>query len=433
MIPPVSESETYVQKDGTLTYPGIILLQDLWADLIQAQADITTLGGGAVPDGDKGDVVVSGGGTVWTVEPSVTAGLLPLTGGTMTGPIVADISVAAGAGIVMPPGADPTAAVNGSVWMLLGSMRARINGANYSVAMLNGASTFTGKKTFTPATAGSAFLNIAPGVAPSAPVDGDIWETTAGIFAQINGATVQIGGITSAFVGARVFRSTDQSIPTGGAWTSLSYDQAPLQSGGTFWTSGATTTVPETGVYQVFAEATFDGAGLLATITANMQIIVNGVTVVGEDETLVAIGAKASLWVMAQRQFTAGDTFLVQVKHSNATALPVLSQGNHSPDIIFAKQGGPQGAPGPAATSGITTITVPNNRMEWEETVTASGVTGASRIFLSLAPTTDFDENSAEMLSVDAMSATPGTGQITISMAFAEPTAGPIKMNWMAA
>lgn len=36
---------------------------------------------------------------------------------------------------------------------------------------------------------GSAGLNLPHGAAPSAPVDGDIWTTTAGVFARVNGVT----------------------------------------------------------------------------------------------------------------------------------------------------------------------------------------------------------------------------------------------------
>lgn len=156
---------------------------------------------------------------------------------------------------------------------------------------------------------------------------------------------------------ARIYRSTNQSIPTGTGWTSLVWDTAAYQANGTFWTSGATTTVPETGYYQIFVEATFDGAGLLGAATTNMQLLVNGSVVAGDDEKQVIVNGKASLIVIAQRLFTAGDTFLVQVKHSDSGSLNVLSQGSpaHSPDIIFAKQNGAKGDAGAPGSGGSTT------------------------------------------------------------------------------
>lgn len=46
-------------------------------------------------------------------------------------------------------------------------------------------------KVVTPAsTTASASLNIAHGVAPTTPVNGDVWTTTSGMFARINGATI---------------------------------------------------------------------------------------------------------------------------------------------------------------------------------------------------------------------------------------------------
>lgn len=68
-----------------------------------------------------------------------------------------------------------------------------------------------------------------------------------------------------------------------------------------------------------------------------MQVLVNGSLVIGDDEKMVAASSTAPMWTMAQRLFAAGDTIKVQVKHSNATALNILTQGDHSPDIILAK------------------------------------------------------------------------------------------------
>lgn len=154
------------------------------------------------------------------------------------------------------------------------------------------------------------------------------------------------GGGVVAPVTARIRRSTNQSIPTGAGWTDLAWDAAAYQANGTFWTSGATLTIPETAYYQVFVEATFDGAALIAPATAMMQCIVNGATVIGDDEKQILVGGKAAMWVMAQRNFSAGDTLKVQVKHSDSGSVPVVSQGDHSPDIIVTKLTGAKGDAG---------------------------------------------------------------------------------------
>jgi Protein of unknown function (DUF2793) len=66
------------------------------------------------------------------------------------------------------------------------------------LALLSGAQTFTGVKTFSApvtlaaATAGGASLNVPHGVAPATPVNGDLWTTTGGVFARVNGATVDL-------------------------------------------------------------------------------------------------------------------------------------------------------------------------------------------------------------------------------------------------
>lgn len=82
---------------------------------------------------------------------------------------------------------------------------------------------------------------------------------------------------------------------------------------------------------------------------------------------------------------------------------------------------------------GVATVTVPNNSREWRQTVTATGVVPSNVVILSVAPHLDADENDAELLDVMAASALAGTDQITVVLSFDTPTAGPIKLNWMAA
>jgi hypothetical protein len=239
----------------------------------------------------------------------------------------------------------------------------------------------TGTGTITVGAASIGFRTPAAAAVPDGTLveyaieDGADWETGTGIYSSgaatltrvlsqsSTGSLLVLGGTakcfftpiasrynalaTSAPVVTRVRRATNQSIANGASYVDLVWDTASYEVGGDFWASGANVTVPETGYYQIFVEATFDGAGLIGTITANLQIILNGATVVGEDEKQVFVNNPASLYCMAQRQFTAGDVIKAQVKHSNATAVAVLAQGDHSPDIILCKVGGAKGDASP--------------------------------------------------------------------------------------
>jgi hypothetical protein len=51
-----------------------------------------------------------------------------------------------------------------------------------------------GKCTFAAATTSAASLNLPHGTAPTVPVNGDVWTTTAGVYAHINGTTLGIIG-----------------------------------------------------------------------------------------------------------------------------------------------------------------------------------------------------------------------------------------------
>lgn len=59
-----------------------------------------------------------------------------------------------------------------------------------SVATFGGTATFAGLVTTVASATGGAGVRVPHGAAPSAPVDGDMWTTTAGLFVRINGVTV---------------------------------------------------------------------------------------------------------------------------------------------------------------------------------------------------------------------------------------------------
>jgi hypothetical protein len=137
-------------------------------------------------------------------------------------------------------------------------------------------------------------------------------------------------------VGTRIRRNVNQSIAVSASFVDLVLDTSAYQSGGTFWTIGASVSFPIAGLYQVFVEATYEAAGL-GGITGNLQVLHNGATVIGDDEKSCNTGQTTALNVMAQRFFAAGDTVKAQVKHSSTSPLNILAQGDHSPDIILAR------------------------------------------------------------------------------------------------
>lgn len=96
-----------------------------------------------------------------------------------------------------------------------------------------------------------------------------------------------------------------------------------------------------------------------------------------------------------------------------------------------AQWNGSSWVPANQAASGQVTVTVPNNAMEWEEAVAAS-VNPGQRITVSLAGVNDDEENDPELLDVASVAALAGSGALTVTIAFATPAAGPVKLNWIA-
>lgn len=79
---------------------------------------------------------------------------------------------------------------------------------NASLLLTGG--TLTGKLTTAASTAGGAGLNIPHGTAPTAPVNGDLWTTTAGMFVRISGTTRQ----AATFDGTETLTNKTLTAPT---------------------------------------------------------------------------------------------------------------------------------------------------------------------------------------------------------------------------
>jgi hypothetical protein len=82
-----------------------------------------------------------------------------------------------------------------STWMTFSRSGAAAAAATFAV------------KVYAPAPATLAGFNMAPGSAPATPEDGDMWPTSANLFARINGATKTLGNLEDAqtFSGIKTF------------------------------------------------------------------------------------------------------------------------------------------------------------------------------------------------------------------------------------
>jgi hypothetical protein len=123
----------------------------------------------------------------------IDAGVLVLNGNNTMTSVIKGAASAAGAGgyatIRVPHGAAPTTNLtNGDFWTTTAGQFNRINGATKTVSYLEG-STFTGAVVTAASASGGAGFNLPHGAAPSAPNNGDVWTTTGGLYARVNGST----------------------------------------------------------------------------------------------------------------------------------------------------------------------------------------------------------------------------------------------------
>lgn len=193
-------------------------------------------------------------------------GAAPLASPTFTGTVTTAASATTGAGLNLPHGAAPTTPNNGDLWTTTTGLFARINGVTVgpygtatisgmtsgqvaiangassigssvplagagagivtgptsataghllqfsgtagqvsdsgiavaNVSLLSGTTAFTAKQTFQASVTGGASITLPHGVAPTAPVNGDVWTTSAGgMFVRINGVTQNLAPLAS--------------------------------------------------------------------------------------------------------------------------------------------------------------------------------------------------------------------------------------------
>jgi hypothetical protein len=142
-------------------------------------------------------------------------------------------SVAGAASLNIGAGVAVTSPVTGDIWTNGNALFYQSAATSLQVGFLNVANSWTTVQTFTQKTAhrtsnaGAASISMPHGVAPTTPVDGDLWTTTAGMFVRINGATVGPlgvggggGGISDAPSDGKLYARLN------GTWDDLTNDLA---------------------------------------------------------------------------------------------------------------------------------------------------------------------------------------------------------------
>jgi hypothetical protein len=157
----------------------------------------------------------------------------------------------------------------------------------------------TGELTTAPATASRSGLNISPGVTPTSPVNGDVWDTSAGFFFQVNGSTVGPIGVgpcatcavinaTNTFAAEQIINMNATTLPTAITGAALNIGAANgvvgriqlnafgqpstfsgVSYGGTNASPTAITSGTEVGSFNSWA---YNGAGLTTTAIASYRI-----------------------------------------------------------------------------------------------------------------------------------------------------------------
>lgn len=129
------------------------------------------------------------------------------------------------------------------------------------LTVASGGMTVSGAKTTLAAAAsGYASLNLPHGSAPSSPANGDVWTTTAGVFARINGATATV--MTTGTVLPGVYGTKDGTYSgyytlTASTWSALKFpaESTVGSSYPTFNANRDVVTVNQSGWYQITASA----------------------------------------------------------------------------------------------------------------------------------------------------------------------------------
>lgn len=204
----------------------------------------------------------------------------------------------------------------------------------------------SGKLTLAPSTTAGAGLNCGAGTAPTSPVNGDLWCTTSGVFARINGSTVTLaggGGVATVPNGGTGQSSFTANLPIIGNGAS-SLGQGTLS--GTTTKFGTVTGSPTTGHCVSWnngdladaggACTTGGGGGTVSAGTIN-QLAYYSAT--GSAVAGLATCASGYIGTDASSVPSCRTTLLAALQ-AGITQVGTLTSGNWNASVIPAQYGG---------------------------------------------------------------------------------------------
>jgi hypothetical protein len=238
---------------------------------------------------------------------------------------------------------------------------------------VSGDTTFTfvdaaGKVNTVASTAASAGLNVPhTTAAPTTPVNGDIWTTTAGLFVRINSVTQQFAALSTNNIFSNASSTYGSSTATGttglatGATISASIKTVNVATGGVVGSTTLTTIGPVLGASTTSIGGTTAASTLNlatgATMTATTKAVNIGTAGVAGSTTNIVIGSTTGTSTTTLQGATNGIT---QTAGNNTTLLAttafVTAANNLKAPLVSPVFTGDPQAPTPATADNDTSI-----------------------------------------------------------------------------
>lgn len=283
--------------------------------------------------------------------------------------------------------------------------------------------TMTGKLN-TPASAlGSSGFALAPGVAPSAPVNGDLWLTGSGIFARIGGLTVQLatgGTVNSGTANQLAYYSATAAAVSGNANFTVFNSTLTLGVAGS--AAGALVLSGATSGGVTLAGAAVGSNGMITFPAGTVDFSATGGT-----SRVVKQTSAGGIFTVAQLAVTDLSTGTVGSGSIVLATSPTLTTPTLTTPTMTAPVLGVASATSLAISNGTSNLTF----TAAAGTNASMGIGGGGTFLLSLGSTNDtFNINDSSANTLFSMGeGTPGTAstnQTTFigSMVIGVPTGG---------